>query len=59
MCLWNIMPRWQQSPKKLFLAQKSKSKVIDLGVIWKDIISEYVCQIWSLYLLLFKSYCEG
>ena len=35
-------------------------KVIDLGVIWKGINSvEYACQIWSLYLLLFKSYSEG
>ena len=39
--------------KKVFFKSKGQSKghkVIDLGVIWKDIILEYACQIWSLYL---------
>ena len=55
-----LCPQWQQSPKKLFLAQSQGHKVIDLGVIWKGIILvEYACQIKSPYLLWFKSYSEG
>ena len=34
-----LYPQQQQSLKKLFLAQSQGHKVIDLGVIWKGIIS--------------------
>ena len=40
-CLWNTMPPAATKSKKLFLAssQNQGHKVIDLGVIWKGVIS--------------------
>ena len=59
-CLWNTMPRQQQS-QKLFLASKSKSRSRGnwpLVSFERISLVEYACQIWSLYLLWFKSYSE-
>ena len=34
-------------------------KVIDLGATCKDFIVHYAYRIWSVYILLFKSYDKG
>ena len=54
MCLWNTSPpRRQQSPKSNFYIQGQSQghKVIDLGVIWKGVISGLCMPNLNLYLL--------
>ena len=55
-----LCPRWQQSPKKLFLAQRSTSPLSLTWVSFERALSvEYACQILSLSLLWLKSYSES
>ena len=47
----------QQSPK--YKGHGQGNKVIDLVSFERVSSVEYACQIWSLYLLPFKSYSQG
>ena len=56
------MPPAATKSKKLFLASRSKFKVtrsLTLVSFERASLVEYACQIWSHYLLRFKSYSEG
>ena len=44
-----------QRQKKLFSAQRSKSRSLTLVSFEKASLVEYACKIWSIYLLRFKS----
>ena len=52
------MPPVATNPGKHIFILKVKVKVTDFGGIWKGIIVEFACQIWSLYILWFKCYSE-
>ena len=57
-----ICPRWQPKSKKAIFSTKVKVKVtrsLTLVSFERASLVEYACQIWSLYLLRFKSYSEG
>ena len=46
--------------KLKFLERQFKGhKVIDLGATCKDFMVHYACRIWSVYILLFKTYDKG
>ena len=44
---------------KLLERQFKGHKVIDLGVTCKDFMVHYASRIWSVYILLFKTYDKG
>ena len=44
---------------KLLEMQFKVHKVIDFGATCKGFIVHYACRIWSVYILLFKSYDKG
>ena len=51
--------RWQQSPKFVIFSIKvtvNVTRSLTLVLIERVSLVEYACQIWSLYLLQFKSY---
>ena len=61
-CETLTMPPAATKSKKLFLASRSKSRSQGHWPwchLERASLAEYACQIWSLYLLRFKSYSEG
>ena len=60
-CLWNIMTPAATESEKAVFSTKVKVKVtrsLTFMSFERTSLSEYICQIWSLYLLRFKSYSE-
>ena len=60
-CLWNTMPPGGNKVQKAIFSFKVKVKVtrsMTMVSIESASLVKYACQIWSLYLLRFKSYIE-
>ena len=60
-CLWNTMPPCSNKVQKAHFSFKIKVKVtrlLTLVSFERASLVEYACQIWSVYLLLFKSYSK-